>query len=69
MIATERDHARKCLSVLAHALHLSIRGWFAHEDAIVAVLDLLDGEGVVVGRHGNVSTVQNCRPAVERVRG
>jgi len=54
--------------MLAQPLHLSIRGWLSHQDAIVAILNLLDGEGIVIRCHRDVTTVEHCRPAVERVR-
>jgi len=68
MIAPQRDHTRKCLSMLTQPLHFGIRGRFAHQDAIVAILNLLDGEGIVIRCHRDVTTVEHCRPAVERVR-
>ena len=69
MVASQRDHSRKRLSMLTQPLHLCIRGWFTHQDAVMAIFYLLDGEGVVIRRHGNVSTVEDGRPAVKRVRG
>ena len=69
MVAPERDHAWQRLSMLTHALHLSVRGRLAHEDTVMAVFYLLDGKSIVVGRQGNISTVNDGRPAVERIRG
>ena len=69
MVASQRDHSRKRLSMLTQPLHLCIRGWFAHQDAVMAILNLLDSEGVIIRRHGNIATVEDGRPAVEGVRG
>jgi len=55
--------------MLTQPLHLCIRGWFAHQDAVMAILNLLDSEGVIIRRHGNIATVEDGRPAVEGVRG
>jgi hypothetical protein len=69
MITPERDHTRKCLPMLTHPLHLSIRGRLSHQDTVVPILDLLNRERIVIRRHWNVATVEDGRPAVERVRG
>lgn len=39
------------------------------EKLLVAVLDLLDGELVVVRRNWNVATVDNLEPREERIDG
>ena len=51
VVAAQRDHTREGLALLRRARSRGIGGWLAHEDAVVAFLDLVDGVGVVVAIH------------------
>jgi hypothetical protein len=48
MVATKRDDTRERLALLRRTLGLRIGLWCTRKDAVVAVLDLLDGIGIVV---------------------
>lgn len=48
VVTAEGDDARKCLASLGKTLLVGIGEGLAHQDAVVAFLDLLDGPGVVV---------------------
>jgi hypothetical protein len=67
VVTTERNNPGKSLASFRHALHLAIGRRLSHEDTIMAILDLFDSESIIVRGHRNVTTVNDCRPAVERV--
>lgn len=48
VVTTHGDYARKRLASLGDTLFVGISEGLAHQDAVVAFLDLLDGPGVVV---------------------
>lgn len=68
VVSTEGNDARKCLAVFAGASHVCVCGGLAHEDAVVALFDLLESPLVVVTCHGDITTVDDSGPAIERVR-
>lgn len=51
VVTSHGDHARKSLAVLGLALHVGIGGRIAHENAVVSLLDLLDGPLIVISMH------------------
>lgn len=48
VVTAEGDDTRKRLALLGQTLHVRVGGRRTREDAVVALLDLLDGPGVVV---------------------
>lgn len=48
MITAKSNDAWQCLSMLRDALFVCISVWRSHQEAIVALLDLLYGVGVIV---------------------
>jgi len=48
VVTAQRDHTREGLAFLRGAWSRGIGGRLAHEDAVVAFLDLVDGVGIVV---------------------
>ena len=68
VVSAEGDDAGQRLATLCGTLLGRGRGRGPREDAVVAVLDLLQRVGIVVRGDRNVAAVQNGRPAVERVR-
>jgi len=48
VVTAESDHTRERLALLGGTLEVGVGVRLAHEDAVVAFLDLLDGPGVVV---------------------
>jgi hypothetical protein len=67
MITAQSNHTRQSLAMLAGTRGAGIGGRLTHQDAVVALFDLLDGPLVVVARYWDVSAVDHCSPAVERV--
>lgn len=54
--------------MLGGAGHVCVRSRLAHQDAVVALFNLLQGIFVVVTSDRNVTTVNDSGPSVERVR-
>ena len=48
VIASKRDKSRQHLTSLGNALLVGIGVWFAHQETIVTILDLLNRPGVIV---------------------
>lgn len=67
VVSAERDDARQGPSVLRGPLLVRRGCRGPRENAVVAILDLLKSIGVVVRGNGNISTVNDRGPAVERV--
>lgn len=51
VVTAHGDHARKSLAVLGLALHVGVGGRIAHENAVVSLLDLLDGPLIIISVH------------------
>lgn len=67
VVTTKGDDARKCLALLGGTKSLGVGVGSAGKDGVVAFLNLLEGVGVVVGRDGDVTAIDDPGPGVERV--
>lgn len=67
MVTSKGDHSREGLAFEGGAGFGGVRGWGAGEDGEVAVFDLVEGVGVVVGCHRDVAAVYDFGPGVEGV--
>lgn len=57
MITTQRDNSRQGLAPARKPEPVRIGEWLAHQNTVVAFLNLLDCPGIVVGRYGDITTV------------
>jgi len=71
MVTAKRDNPRQYLPTFGRALSLLVRSvrWRPGQEAVVPLLNLLDGVCVIVGRDGDIAAVQDSRPGVEGVHG
>lgn len=69
VIAAHGDHTRESLIFLRKSRLISVSGRVAHEDAVVAFLDLVDCPLRIVGSNRNIAAVDDRSPAVEWVGG
>jgi hypothetical protein len=67
MITAKGDDTGQGLAVLSRALLLGIRPGLTGEDAVVSLLDLVKGIGVVVRGNRDITAVEDGGPAVEGV--
>lgn len=62
VVSSEGDHTWKGLAVLGDTWFLGSGCWISHQDAVVALFDLVKGPGVVVGGHWDVTAVDDLGP-------
>ena len=67
VIAAHGDHAWESLIFLRKSRLVGVSGRVAHEDAVVAFLDLVDGPLRIVRSDWDIAAVDNGGPAVEWV--
>jgi hypothetical protein len=65
VITAHGDHTREGLVFLRESRLVGVSGRVAHEDAVVAFFDLVNGPFRVVGSDRNIAAVDDCSPAVE----
>lgn len=69
VVTAHGDHAREGLIFLRESRLVSVSSRVAHEDAVVAFFDLVDGPLRIVGSNRNIAAVNDRSPAVEWVCG
>lgn len=69
VVTAHGDHTREGLVFLREPRLVGVSGRVAHEDAVVAFFDLVDGPFRIVGSNWDITAVDDCGPAVEWVGG
>ena len=69
VVTAHSDHTRESLIFLRETRLVGVSGRVAHEDAVVAFFDLVDGPFRVIRSNRNIAAVDDRSPAVEWVGG
>lgn len=69
VIAAHGDHTWESLIFLRKSRLVGVSGRVAHEDAVVAFLDLVNGPFWIVRSNWDIAAIDDRSPAVERVGG
>jgi len=67
VVTSQGDDTRQCLSVLGGSNHVCVGSRLAHQDTVVAFLNLLQGPLVVIARHRDIAAIDDGGPSAERV--